>query len=92
MVVILKNDFNDFETRETHRHQVKTFKMYTFKLLCKGKHFAHHGKSKSDKCHHRTSSVILSSYAQTNINKTNAQAIPPRRYGLQLHLCRISAI
>ena len=25
-------------------------------------------------------------------NKTNAQAIPPRRYGLQLHLCRISAI
>ena len=28
----------------------------------------------------------------TKNNKTNAQAIPPRRYGSQLHLCRISAI
>ena len=36
-------------------------------------------KEKKNKLHHK-------------YNKTNAQAIPPLHYGLQLHLCRISAI
>ena len=39
--------------------------------------------------------TVLIRCAIVNVNKTNAQAIPPQRYGLQLHLhsvCRISAI
>ena len=36
--------------------------------------------------------VVLVVVVAVGKNKTNAQAIPPRRYGLQLHLCRISAI
>ena len=37
-------------------------------------------------------SIFEKYYHKHPSNKTNAQAIPPRRYGLQLHLCRISAI